>query len=231
MRIRGKIFGTGAGLLFGGLPGAIIGGILGHFIDSISVDNKNVELERLKEKTYWAAKVSAIDGRFLFSKRDYFENYMIKSNGISSEEREALLKSFDRYVKNGDVKIISVNSENFVSERYEFFKQLYNLSSIGGIDKKKRESMELISRKFKISSKEFNNIDKEFTDKLESYDNDVKHAIDVLRLPVFFNYDNVKRQSQILKKDFLQLKNSDSENRIREVNEASVKLNNYLKEV
>ncbi|NIA23113.1 MAG: hypothetical protein GWP03_02990 [Proteobacteria bacterium] len=220
MRIKGKIFGAGTGLLFGGLPGAIIGGIVGHLFDSLHADSGSGELEALKEMVFWAAKASSLDDRFMFSKREYVRNNII--SGIPEEQQLSLLKSFDRHINNENIKMVSISRNISGENRYVKFRLIYNLMSIGGMNVSKRKYLESIVKRFGLSEKEFHSIDKEFQEKSESMNEDIGSAIDMLRLPIFFEQKDLLNQYRILKDDFRD--NSEK------LDKAFIKLDNYLKE-
>lgn len=130
MKIKGKIFGAGTGLIFGGLPGALIGGMVGHLFDLFHTDSGNEKLESLKEMVYWAARASSLDDKFMFSKREYVRNNIV--NGIPEDQQLSLLRLFDKYLNNENMKIVSLSSSKFKNDRYDNFRIIYNLMSIGG---------------------------------------------------------------------------------------------------
>ena len=229
MKIKGKIFGAGTGLLFGGIPGAIIGGIVGHFVDSVSDNRENTELEMLRELTYWAAKIALVNDRFMFSKRVYLEKEIMNTDKITASQKNDLLRSFDRYLQNRSINMISFNRKSLRKRSYEYFKQIYNLASIGGINREKRKHLKQITSKFNLSPKEFSDIDERFVNTWENYNRDVKQSIDLLRLPVFFKLSDVEVQTKMLKHDLAgSVYNSAYTSNYLE--EASVILKNYLKE-
>lgn len=220
MKIKGKIFGAGTGLIFGGLPGALIGGMVGHLFDLFHTDSGNEKLESLKEMVYWAARASSLDDKFMFSKREYVRNNIV--NGIPEDQQLSLLRLFDKYLNNENMKIVSLSSSKFKKDRYDNFRIIYNLMSIGGINGVKREYLAKIAKRFGLSKDEFHLIDKEFRERENIMNNDIKNAIGTLRLPIIFQRKDLLNQYKILKSDF--------KDRSEGLDNAFVKLENYLKE-
>lgn len=73
-----------------------------------------------------------------------------------------------------------------------------------------------------MSKDEFHLIDKEFRERENIMNNDIKNAIGTLRLPIIFQRKDLLSQYKILKSDF--------KDRSEGLDKAFVKLENYLKE-